>query len=815
MKHFSLAKSILLRVLLIVGIGVSGTASVLAQNLSGTITDERARPVAGAEVRLDELPRTTRTDRDGKYTFQEIPDGTYTMYVFAEGFATDVYELKHRTTTERDLVLLPLSENLTAVEIEVERRRDFEMEFMRNVEDFAIYAAKKSEVIRLDHLTANLATNNPRQVYRSIPGLNIWESDGAGLQLSIGARGLDPNRTSNFNVRQNGYDISADALGYPESYYTPPVLALERIEIVRGAASLQYGPQFGGLLNFEMRRGAVGKPFEFTTENTVGSFGLFSSFNSIGGTHNKLRYYGFFQRKQGNGWRENAEFFQNTGYGSLEWQVNERLSASFQLTLMNYLAQQPGGLQDFEFEQNARQSKRERNWFDVNWRLAALLLDYRFTERTKLNSRFFLLDARRQALGELGPINRPDPGRERDLIRGQYDNIGNETRFIHRYGNQDRPFTFLTGVRVYRGYSTGEQGLASADSDPDFRFLNPAELEGASYTFPSFNTSFFAENLFLLSEKWSVTPGFRLEHIRTAAEGFFRERITSGGMVIFEQTFPVDRSNRRTIGLFGLGVGYKPSETVEVYANLSQNYRSINFTDLSVINPNLIVDSLLRDERGYNADLGARGQLGSALRFDASLFYLRYDDRIGVDQLVVPDPIVIERAVSYRTNIGDARIIGLEAFLQLDLLELLKKQTDKFAWSVYLNGSAIHGRYLSGGPAIVGNEVELIPPWSLKSGTNLRLQQFRLSYQFSHVDRHFSDATNATGGIPDATRGIIPSYSVHDLSASYDYRRFRFSAGVNNLLDARYFTRRAVAYPGPGIISAEGRNLYFGVRATF
>ena len=116
-------------------------------------------------------------------------------------------------------------------------------------------------------------------------------------QLSIGARGLDPNRTSNFNTRQNGYDISADALGYPESYYTPPTQALERIEIVRGAASLQYGPQFGGLLNFVFKKGNEKKPFEFTTENTVGSFGLFSTFNSIGGSKNGWNYYGFFQHK--------------------------------------------------------------------------------------------------------------------------------------------------------------------------------------------------------------------------------------------------------------------------------------------------------------------------------------------------------------------------------------------------------------------------------------------------------------------------------------------------------------------------------------
>jgi Outer membrane receptor for Fe3+-dicitrate len=94
---------------------------------------------------------------------------------------------------------------------------------LKSVEGVVVYEGKKSEVVSLRDITANLATNNPRQVFSRVAGLNIWESDGAGLQLGIGGRGLSPNRTSNFNTRQNGYDISADALGYPESYYTPPL----------------------------------------------------------------------------------------------------------------------------------------------------------------------------------------------------------------------------------------------------------------------------------------------------------------------------------------------------------------------------------------------------------------------------------------------------------------------------------------------------------------------------------------------------------------------------------------------------------------
>ncbi|MES1249134.1 MAG: hypothetical protein ABUL46_00545, partial [Chitinophaga rupis] len=57
---------------------------------------------------------------------------------------------------------------------------------LRDVEGTAIYAGKKTEVIVLKDLIVNKATNNSRQVYARVAGLNIWENDGAGLQLAIG-----------------------------------------------------------------------------------------------------------------------------------------------------------------------------------------------------------------------------------------------------------------------------------------------------------------------------------------------------------------------------------------------------------------------------------------------------------------------------------------------------------------------------------------------------------------------------------------------------------------------------------------------------
>lgn len=147
-----------------------------------------------------------------------------------------------------------------------------------------IYAGKKNALIVLEHVQGNIANNTMRQVLAKVPGIHVWESDPSGIQIGIAARGLSPNRSWEFNVRQNGYDIAADPFGYPEAYYNPQLQAVQRIEIVRGQGALQYGPQFGGMINYILKNGTeINKPFEFETQQTIGSNGLINSFNAIGG----------------------------------------------------------------------------------------------------------------------------------------------------------------------------------------------------------------------------------------------------------------------------------------------------------------------------------------------------------------------------------------------------------------------------------------------------------------------------------------------------------------------------------------------------
>lgn len=783
------------------------TSSAQTGHISGRIILEKNEKVEYGMVALKGTNFQTQTDSEGFYRLSNVPFGEYTIIAFCAGKKTLEQKISFSVSLDKlDFKLESFDDELEGITVQAEREKTFGIARLKSVEDFGIYEGKKTEVILLRDLHVNMATNNPRQVYAKITGLNIWESDQAGLQLGIGGRGLSPNRTSNFNVRQNGYDISADALGYPESYYTPPVEALERIEIVRGAASLQYGTQFGGMLNFKFKKGAKDKKIELTSRQSVGSWGFLGLFNSIGGTIGKLNYYTYYQYKTGNGYRPNSGFDYHNFYTSLDYQWTPKFSTNLDITKMYYLAQQAGGLTDRNFQENPRQSIRDRNWFRVDWNLLSLTFTYQINKNAQMNIRNFGLMAQRQSVGNLERINVVDFGGERTLISGEFKNVGSEVRFLQKYNFLGQQSTFLIGSRLYKGTTIAQQGLGTNGRDANFNYLNPSDLEDSDYQFPNKNYSLFTENIFQINPKLSITPGIRFENIQTFAEGYYKAYVKDGaGNIIIENKIDEKLNRKRNFILLGLGLSYKAHEKIELYANFSQNYRAINFTDLRINNPNLRVDANIQDEKGYTADIGIRGNSNGIFTYEFTLFYLNYFGKIG--QILKTDTILFND-YRYRTNIADARNIGFEAFAEVSMLKLFQKKSETWRWALFGNFSMIDAQYIrTDDNSIRNKKVEMVPPVNLKIGNTLSYKKLNLTFQYSYIAEHFSDASN-TLRTATAIEGIIPSYQVLDVSMNYSWKFLKFEFSINNLLDEKYFTRRADAYPGPGIIPADGRGFY-------
>ena len=789
-------------------------------SLSGKVTSaETGEPVPNAEIWNKTTGKLTVANANGEYEISSLKQGEYIFAVFSYEYEIIEREIEISGNTKVDFKISPLAESLSEVMITNRREQIFALRKLRKVEGTAIYAGKKSEVILMDKVAGNLAANNARQIYSQVVGLNIYDNGDAGLQLNIGGRGLDPNRTQNFNTRQNGYDISADVLGYPESYYTPPPEALREIQIVRGAASLQYGTQFGGLINFRFKEPVPDKKIELVSRQTVGSYDLFTSFNSLSGTVGKFSYYTYYNYKGGKGFRPNSEYNSNNAFAHLGWKFNERTKISFEYTYLDYLAQQPGGLTDAQFYEDPDFSNRPRNWFDVNWNLLAFKLEHEISDKTDFSLNVFGLDASRKAVGfrQNRVVQDDDPEEPRELLVDDFSNWGAEARVLTRYDLFAEESVLLLGTKYYQAFNQQQQGPGSAAAGPDFEFATsdyPDYIRQSEFDFPNRNLAFFGENIFNITNNFSLTPGFRFEYINTESDGFYKNIIVDNAEVVrLNETIEDDRKFERSFILLGVGSSYNLNAINELYANFSQNYRSVTFNDIRVVNPSFQVDPNINDEEGFTSDIGIRGRLKDFLSYDVSVFALKYNDRIG--EVLKPEErlnaqgelVETRRLIRYRGNIGDAFIYGLESFAEWNLRNSFFETAEDYQLNLFVNAAFTSSEYIQSDQINVeGNEVEFIPAVNLKTGLNFGYKNFMAGLQYTYLSSQYTDATNAPQVKDDNNRGIegqIPAYGIMDLSASYSYGKFKLETGINNLLNNSYFTRRATGYPGPGIIPAQ------------
>jgi Fe(3+) dicitrate transport protein len=492
---------------------------------------------------------------------------------------------------------------------------------------------------------------------------------------------------------------------------------------------------------------------------------------------------------------------------------------------MDYQMQQSGGLTDEQFNSNSRQSLRERNWFGTPWNVFSINFDTKVSNNFSSNTKLFGLVGERNSVGFTATPNIEDainPATNdyanRRVDRDYYQNFGLENRNIYKYKLGKIDNNLAVGVRLYKANTQRVQdGKGTTGSDFDL------SIEGQfarDLDFTTENIALFAENQFKVSEKFSVTPGVRYEYIKNTGEGRFG---TSGGNDI---AFP-EETIARSVPLFGLGLEYK-FRTTNIYANITQAYRPVLFSDLTPPAVTDVIDPNLADASGFNADLGFRGTFKNYLNFDFSLFYLSYTNRIGgVRQFINNDPT--QGPFLYRTNLGEIVNKGIEGFFNLNITRLFEVEKPYGNLDLFTSISFIDSRYTdfsifsASGTSpnvtitetnLLGNRVENAPRYIHNFGLSWGNNNLSATMQYRMSGRIFTDANNTATPSANGVTGLLDGYGVFDLSSEYKFmKNFNIRAGINNLLSEEYATRRAGGYPGPGIIPGEGRTFYISIGA--
>jgi Fe(3+) dicitrate transport protein len=669
-----------------------------------------------------------------------------------------------------------------------------------------IIAGKKNEVIDLSGTNANIAIKNGRQLFSKIPGVFIYDMDGSGNQLNIATRGLDPHRSWEYNVRQNSVLLNSDMYGYPASHYSAPMESYEKIELVRGTGSLQYGAQFGGMINYITRKPDSTKILSFESINTAGSFNLLSTYNAVSGTYKKFSYYAYYYQRHLQGFRRNSVSDATAQFVQLNYSLTDKISLKAELGRSKYLYQLPGQLNDSMFRADPEMSTRTRNFYSPDILIPSLSMNWKLSGQTTLNLQASGIYGSRNSVMFDAFADIPDSiNRSTGEYRNRQVDIDNfhsrnlEARLLHEYKIGKIESRLATGI-TYMNNNLHRRQLGKGTTGSDYDLSLVESGFGRDLNFRTKNIALYAENSVNLSPRWSVSPGLRYENGISKMTGEIKYYTVN--------PLPVDIKHR--FFLLGVSSQYRIDKENSVYTGIAQSYRPVIFKDIVPASVYEQVDKNLEDAFGYNAEFGIRGKVLKRLQYDVSIFRLVYKNRLGT--LVLQDDN--GQPYTFRTNIGDSRTNGLEVFLQYKFPLSNVLYAGVFTSTSYMQANYTKGQISKGNTneSITGNKLEAVPEWISRNGLEILYKGFGCTLLYSYTSGTFSDALNTVIPPSNGARGYTPEYSTWDFNATLRTgTMFTIRAGVNNIFNKMYFTKRPTFYPGPGIWPSDGRNAYVTV----
>ncbi len=457
-----------------------------------------------------------------------------------------------------------------------------------------------------------------------------------------------------------------------------------------------------------------------------------------------------------------------------------------------------------------RQSFRARNFCNPEINIPALLFNYAFNPDTKLEVIAQGLFGQRNSVQFINTPNIKDTVNTslktfnpRQVDRDYYAGFTTEARLLHSYQLGQLKSTFTTGIRYFEETTKRKQkGVGTIASDFDLSLVKPYAID---LNLHSLNFATFAENIFQVTQAFTITPGVRYEVINSTTSGFIANGATNVGY-----------KGNRNFPLFGTGLQYQFANGSQLYANGSQAYRPYLYAAVTPADNLTVIDPNIKDSRGYSFDLGYRGHISYIFNYDIGGFYVRYNNRAGTINQVDAQNV----SHLYLTNVGNGTAKGIEAFTEVSLLRSFDAHANSDL-RLFNSLAYTHGRYVNGAinvsgknVSLVGNHLENVPDWINRTGLTFLSGPVSSTLQMSYTSKSFSDANNTVSSSTGAI-GVVPAYHVFDCSFNYSFlKNYHTSASVNNIANSKYFTRRINMYPGPGILPADGRtfNVGFGIK---
>lgn len=665
-----------------------------------------------------------------------------------------------------------------------------------------IFAGKLGDIAVLDDIPP-VPTRNLRVALADIPGLLVSEvSNGSWASLSY--RGLgEPHESWNVLTLQDAVPAVPDMYSYPAAYFIPPLEMVERIEFIRGASGLLYGPQPGGAINYVMRgprreAGAEGK-----ARLTLGSWDARQGLATIAASNGTFAADGFIQYAEGDGLRRvNSDHEQTTARLRGHY-LGETITATLSLDYYQGRFGEPGGLSRARLSADRRGGSNARDRARLERFAPTLAVEWQADDATLVTARAFYSryerESWRQAGGSFGQVT-PDAN---VLIRQlqTFDTAGIDLRARRDFGGESQ-HSLTIGVLGHTSDAPVfvDKGASNVDFLATAGALARAQRSG--------DTAAVFGEVKLGFGNVQIVPGFRLERLRqrvTEALDLGVGSATGGGPGGANGTLG-NREDTQTVPLYGIGVTWDASPTLRFVANASRAFKPLQYNDGVTFQAGIDAAGTFDASYAFTIEGGVQAEPVPAVRVDAGLFRVEFENQVGF--LAGPLPASPPRGSvgtggARRQNVGSMRNQGIDLAVRLDLVgpEGLAKSENTLRLSTNLQ--LLDADFTSGVAAgftpqyAPGHLLRSVLAWIGKDGS-------RAALTFTSV----GDQQGADNNVADF---FLPGYEVVDASVEWPIAGgFSIGAGVNNLLDADYATRVRPG-GGGGFDPGAPRNVYVSI----
>jgi Fe(3+) dicitrate transport protein len=737
------------------------------------------------------------TNDEGAYEFADVPDGLYSVSAALDGFS--VAEREVTVWRERVTLDLTLQPGSFAEEVSVIGGR------LVGSEEMLRRIPGSVDILTRDVLGASHVFTTS-EAMRKVPGVLVRDEEGVGLRPNIGIRGLNPTRSTKALLLEDGVPTTYAPYGDNATYYHPPIERFSRIEVLKGSSQIAHGPvTVGGVINYITPEPPAGRSTTVSLEGGTRDF--LSGHLGFGGTWGATGVLVDVMRKQSDGARENQHSELNDVNAKWVQQLSSRQNISVKA---NYYGEDSqvgySGLRDDEYRAHPRQNPFENDSFDgdrvgASGTYRALLRDDIAFTATAYAQVFHRDWWRQSSNSSQRPNDAADPacGGMANLTT----TCGNEGR-LRRY--------YLLGVEprvriAHRALGIGQEtdaGFRFHIEDQDRRQENGATPTARSGVLVEDNhrtanaVSAFLQHRFLV-DRWTVTPGVRVEQIRYARTN----RLANAGA-------GVSGDSSLTEVIPGLGLAYAANPQSTLFAGLHRGFAPPRVEDV-INNTGGVVE--LDPERSWNLEIGARTIVAKGIRVDGAFFQMDYENQI------VPASLAGGVGATL-TNGGQTLHRGIEVGSAFDSDAITHGAHDVYARVAFtwVPVARFAGERFSSVPgsttvSVSGNRLPYAPETLATITLGYRhALGVDLQLEAQHMAHQFGDDLNTIAGSADGQRGLIPSLTLWNAAATWRLKTLNTSLfiAVKNLAD-----RTAIVDRARGILPTHPRLIQVGTSVRF